>query len=205
MTALYKANSENKVTNEVLFIDAGVREPLELVRIENKISKNGNKFLAIYLKDKSGAEVSKTEWEPKDNDPKILQQKADRLMARLNHMLVDSGILREEEMKFEVNSFDELGQKLIDLVITSGRNKGKYIRAKVVYDDNGFTTLPNYTKYTWIESVSVPKEESKIKLLSIDKIERVKADAPNAANINPFDTDPDIDSAVPSIDNDPFA
>ena len=99
---LYKASTENKVTSSVSFIDAGITEPLELNRIESKTSKNGNNFLAFYFKDQSGAEVSKTEWEPKDNDPTVLQQKADRLMARINHMLVDSQILQEAEMNFEI-------------------------------------------------------------------------------------------------------
>lgn len=185
---LYKANTENKVTNSTSFIDAGIVEPLELDRIESKTSKNENNFLAFYFKDQSGAEVSKTEWEPKDknNDQTVLQQKANRLMARLNHILVDSGILQQEEMNFEVNSFKELGDKIIALAITSGRNKGKGIRAKVVYEDSGFTTLPNYTKYPWIEPVTLPKEESKIRILGIDKTERVKADESPTKVENPF-------------------
>lgn len=201
---LYKANSENKVTNEATFIEAGIVEPLVLDRIESKESKNGNKFLAFYFKNKSDSEVSKTEWEPKlrqGEDEKVLQGKADNLMSRLNHMLVDSGILQESEFNFEFNSFEELGQKLISLVIDSGKHKDKEIRAKVVYDNNGYTTLPNYTKYTWIESTSIPKEESKIGILSIDQMERVKADETSSANSNPFIEDsPEINK-----EDDPFA
>ena len=197
---LYKASSENKVTNDISFIEGGINESLELDRIESKSSKNGNNFIAFYFKDQSGSEVSKTEWEPKDNDPKILQEKADRLMSRINHMLVDSGILQESEMNFEISSFDELGQKLIALAITSGKNKGKKIRAKVVYDNSGFTTLPNYTKYPWIEPMTISKEESKLRILGIDQVERITPDAQtSSANVNPFETTTAVD------ENDPFA
>jgi hypothetical protein len=198
---LYKASAENKVTSSVSFIEASITEPLELNRIESKTSKNDNNFLAFYFKDQSGAEVSKTEWEPKDNDPKILQGKADRLMARINHMLVDSGILQEEEMKFEINSFNELGDKLIALAITSGKNKGKLIRAKVVYDKSGFTTLPNYTTYPWIEPVSLAKEESKIRILGIDIMERVKPDDNTNTHVNPFT----VNDTKIGVNDDPFA
>lgn len=201
---LYKANSENKVTNSTSFIDAKIAEPLTLNRIESKTSKNGNHFLAFYWKDQSGAEVSKTEWEPKDDNLEVLQQKADRLMARINHMLVDSEILQETEMNFEVNSFKELGDKLIALAITSGKNKDKAVRAKVVYDNSGFTTLPNYTTYPWIEPISLKKEESKIRILGIDQMERVKPDEKENTPANPF-----LENApTPGVaidENDPFA
>jgi hypothetical protein len=203
---LYKANAENKVTNTTSFIDSGITKPnsyLELNRIESKTSKNGNNFLAFYWKDPSGAEVSKTEWEPKDNDPEVLQQKADRLMARINHMLVDSGILQEQEMNFEIGSFKELGDKLIALAITSGRNKGKQVRAKVVYDNSGFTTLPNYTTYPWIEPATILPEESKMRILGIDQMERVKPDEEKAKPENPFIETPNTGATID--ENDPFA
>lgn len=178
-------------TNELIdkggsFVDAGIKDNLELDRIESKESKNGNKFLAFYFKDLSGAEVPKTEWQPKGDDPAVLKGKINKQMTRIHHMLVASGILTSEELNIKAASFEDFGEQLVKIVGDKG--KGIKIRAKVVYDDNNFTTLPNYTKYIWIEPMTVSREESKIRVLSIDKMERVQADA-NNASANPFETD----------------
>lgn len=184
---LYAIDNTNELKDQGgSFVDAGIIENLELDRIESRESKNGNKFLCFYFKDLSGAEVPKTEWQPKDTgEPTVLKGKINKQMTRVHHMLVASGILTNEELNIKAESFEDFGTQLIRVV--GDKAKGVKIRAKVVYDDNNFTTLPNYTKYIWIEPMTIIKEESKIRVLSIDKMERVQPDQDNG-KANPFET-----------------
>ena len=182
---LYEINDTNELKDQGgSFVDAGIVENLELDRIESKESKNGNKFLAFYFKDLSGSEVPKTEWAPKDEDPNKLKSKINKQMTRIHHMLVASGIMTKEELNIKADSFEDFGAQLVKVV--GDKAKGIKLRAKVVYDNNNFTTLPNYTKYIWIEPMTVSKEESKIRLLSIDKMERVQPDVEKPA-IDPYE------------------
>lgn len=186
----FKISGENKLQDQgSSFIEAGIHEDLEFDRITYNVSANGNKFLAFYLKDLSGAEVSKTEWEPKDEDPEKLKNKVNNQMIRIHHMLVGSGML--SEVNIEADNFEEFANKLINLV--GDKYKGVKVRAKVVYDDNNYTTLPNYTKYVWIEPMSVPKEKSKIRVLGIDRMERIKPDDTFSQN-NPFENSEMLES-----------
>jgi hypothetical protein len=186
---LYAIDNTNELKDQGgSFVDAGIIENLELDRIESKESKNANKFLCFYFKDLSGAEVPKTEWQPKSRDGEdaaVLKGKINKQMTRVHHMLVASGILTNEELNIKAESFEDFGTQLIRVV--GDKAKGVKIRAKVVYDDNNFTTLPNYTKYIWIEPMTVSKEESKIRVLSIDKMERVQPDS-EKSKVDPFET-----------------
>ena len=64
-------------------------------------------------------------------------------------------------------------------------DKTKKIRIKVVYNKSGYTTLPNYAQYTFVESMDIPTDKSKIRILSIDTMERPQADKEVVVN-NPF-------------------
>ena len=185
---LYAIDNTNELKDQGgSFVDAGIIENLELDRIESKESKNGNKFFVFTFKDLSGSEVPKTEWQPKaGDDPSVLKGKINKQMTRIHHMLVASGILTNEELNIKAESFEDFGAQLIRVV--GDKAKGVKIRAKVVYDDNNFTTLPNYTKYIWIEPMTIVKEESKIRVLSIDKMERVQPDSEEKSKANPFET-----------------
>ena len=56
-------------------------------------------------------------------------------------------------------------------------NKDILVRVKIVYNDNNYTTLPRYTKYTFIEPMILPEgETSSIVELSIDKFTVVAED-----------------------------
>lgn len=203
---MFKASSDNKITATTsTFVEGGIRENLELDRIETGTSKNGNNFIAFYFKDLSGAEVSKTEWEPKMNKgetPEILQEKSDKLMKRMHHMLVKSTILSESDWGFEVTSFDALGKELIKRVIEPGKHKGVKIRAKVVYDNNNYTTLPAYTTAVWIEPMTVL--ETEMRKLSIDKFERVEPSSIERTESNPFNKETTKVESTDISDESPF-
>jgi len=170
------------------FMDAGIHENITLSKVEYNTSKNGNQFIAFYFKDANGNQVSKTEWEPKkrdDNDD--ISKKQENVMSRIKHICVNSKLLTEDEFTFKVNSFEELAKKVVEL-LESKKDKWDTtkLRVKVIYDDNNYTTLPRYTKFVWLENMEIPKDQSKIKKLPLDKFEREEADKePDVAN--PYD------------------
>jgi hypothetical protein len=50
--------------------------------------------------------------------------------------------------------------------------EGTKVRAKVVYDYRGFTSLANNPKYTFIEPATVALEDTAIRILDNDKLTR---------------------------------
>lgn len=118
--------------------------------------------------------------------PEILEQKSKKLMDRMKHMLVDSEILTETEWNFEVSSFEELGKTLISKVIDTNKHKDKKVRAKVVYDNNNYTTLPAYTTAIWIEPMTIDATETQMRKLSIDRFERIEPSITQKGEDNPF-------------------
>ena len=175
--------------NGSAFLDAGIHENIKLTDVKYDESRNGNKFIAFYFQDGNGNQVPKTEWEPK-GEGEDLERKQANVMQRLKHIAVNSGILSEDEFQFSVDSFEELGKKVEELLKSKkdqwDKNK---LRIKVVYDNNNYTTLPRYTKFACLENMNkIPSEQSKIKILpAIDKMKRDEADNEPQVNTNPFD------------------
>ena len=183
---VYTLNKETKIEEKGgNFVEAGIRENLSYSRVRYGESAKGNKFIALYFKDLSGAEVPKTEWEPKGATDDELNTKIKKQMKRINHMLVTSGILQEEDLNIKSTDFEDFANKLIAVLDKKADINSKF-RAKVVYDNNNFTTLPNYSEYKFIEPMSVSAETSKLRILGIDKINRIKPDA-IITTVNPFE------------------
>jgi len=199
--ALYKMTKDLRGSFDATpYLDAGIHENCKLDRVEYGKSDKGNEFVAFYFKNPSGSQVSKTEWPVRLPEPltklspeayaadtssekNMYESMIANQMARIKHICVDSGFVSEDSFTFEVNTFEEFAKAIISLLGES--YKDKLVRIKVIYDRNNFTSLPSYTRYVWIEPMTVSIEESKMRILSIDKMERVHAD--NEANTpNPF-------------------
>ena len=80
-----------------------------------------------------------------------------------------------EQVNFEGSSFIEM-INWVKMTLDAVEKKSEYpVRLKVVYDKNGYTKVSNLGVF--VESMSVAKEESQIKLWKNDLLERpVKAD-----------------------------
>lgn len=179
------------------YLGPGIHENCELSNVEYGVSEKGNEFLAFYFKNTSGSQVSKTEWPVREPDLSKAENEEDRKnmqsayesivtnqMARIKHICVDSGIVDNDAFTFEADTFKDFAQAVVKLL---GDNyKGKKIRIKVVYDRNNFTSLPSYTRYVWIEPMSISSEDSKMRILGIDKMQRTQPDT-EQDNPNPFD------------------
>lgn len=171
-------DSESRSSN---FIDVGIHEGVELTGAEYKVSPNGNEFLVFHF-EKDGKKLDHTEYKPKDVDPDKLQNKTINQIKRVKHIVTK--FISDEKYDVTANDFKEFCDKTIALLGTS--YKGTQVRVKVVYSNSNFTALPNYVPF--IESMDVPKANSTLEILSIDKMVKDRPDAEVSAQANPFAT-----------------
>lgn len=184
-----KERANSIVKNDVKYISTGIIENVSLKSARAEVSPNGNNFLEITF-EKDGATLVHTEWEPIMGQfvtsEEELQKKADNQYSRMLQILIC--FYKDEEINFEGESFKEFS-KYVALMLNSA-NKDIKLRVKVVYNDKGYTTLPNYAKYTFIEPMILPEgKSSAIVKLNIDKFEKpivadkeTKSDNPFASN-----------------------
>lgn len=156
--------------NNVKYIPAGIQENVALAGARVAKSPNGNLFLEITFT-KDGATLPQTEWQPTkygqmtDED---VQKKEDTQFSRMMQILLC--FYKDEELTFNSTTFEGWANEVANYL--NNADKTKLVRAKIVYNNKGYTGLPTYAKYTFIEPMSVPKEESAIIELGIDKFTR---------------------------------
>jgi hypothetical protein len=183
----YKLDSSLKVTHKNnSFIDAGIHEDISLVDVKFDKSPKGNNFLAFTFESANGEKLTHTEWEPTKGtvkpeivDPDLIKAQTEQYELWYNNKMnsqmkrvyaIATTFIPEDMFVFEAKNFEDFAKRVVFLL--SNRPQSKKIRIKVVYSDNGFTSLPTYTKFPWIESMNIPTDKSLIKILSIDKMTR---------------------------------
>ena len=126
--------------------------------------------------------MTHTEWEPrkKTSFGELTQDefelKCDKQFSRVKQIL--ECFYDEDKLQFEGESFKEYAKWVVGL-LSADNIKDKALRVKVVYNDKGYTTLPKYAKYTFIEPMVLPEgfydketnpeNKSLIRELSIDR------------------------------------
>lgn len=171
----------NSSINSTTYIDAGIHENIQLVDVVYGTTDNNNEFLAFYFENEHGDKLSHTEWpavpikpfDAMNSEERVaFLEKIDNQKRRIGQIVTT--FISREQYDFEVNSFKEYAENIIRLLKSSLRTKP--VRVKVIYNKKNFTSLPNYWKYVFIEPMTVAKEDSKIRILSIDKMVK---DRPN--------------------------
>lgn len=180
-----KERAQQIAKNDIKYIPVGIQENVALKSAKVTTSPNGNLFLEITF-EKDGATLTQTEWKPtkfgnmSDED---LQKKEDTQFSRMMQILLC--FYKDEELIFNATSFEGWAEEVANYL--NKADKSKLLRMKVVYNNKNYTTLPTYAKYTFIEPMSISKEESSIIELGIDKFTRsVVAD--QESNIDPLNT-----------------
>lgn len=177
-------NSEARQTN---FIDVGIHENVRLISVEYKISPNNNPFLVLTF-EKDGKTLIHTEYEPKDKDGNVLENKKLNQMKRLKH--IATKFVSEDEFIIDEETFESFCNKFISLL--KGKHETVDLRIKVVYSNKNYTSLPKYVPF--IERMDVDK--STLEILSIDKMTK---DAPDKVVVtqNPFNEEPKDEDSLP--------
>ena len=165
-----KERAQQIAKNDIKYIPVGIQENVALKSAKVTTSPNGNLFLEITF-EKDGATLTQTEWKPtkfgnmSDED---LQKKEDTQFSRMMQILLC--FYKDEELIFNATSFEGWAAEVSNYL--NKADKSKLLRMKVVYNNKNYTTLPTYAKYTFIEPMSISKEESSIIELGIDKFTR---------------------------------
>ena len=187
-----KERAQQIVKNDVKFIPAGIHENVTLKSARVAESPTGLKFLEIVF-EKNGATLTQTEWKPtkfEGMDDSALQKKEDTQFSRMMQILLCW--YSDEQLVFNGTSFEEFSQEVVNYL--NNADKSKKLRVKIVYNDKGYTTLPSYARYTFIEPMALPEgQTSSITELRIDNFTKpVVADTETpVANLTSISTSSD--------------
>lgn len=174
---------------DVKYIPAGINDDVVLKSAKFETSPSGKVFLEITF-EKDGALLTHTEWKPTmggfTNTPEALQTKEDNQYSRMLQIL--TCFYKNEEIDFNGETFEEFAKYVVDKL--NNADKSVKLKIKVVYGDKGYTSLPKYAKYTFIEPMVLPEgKTSSITALGIDQFTKpvIVSDTENKVE-NPLDT-----------------
>lgn len=155
---------------DVKFLDAGIHEDVSLEKVRHDKSPNGNKFIEFTF-GKDGTFMTHTEYEPTkfpDQTDVEFEKKVNTQVARILQIM--EAYYSRDQLSFTADSFDTFASWVTTLM--NSVDKEALVRLKIVYGMNGYTTLPKYAVYTFIEPMTVSSSDSKISKLGIDTFVR---------------------------------
>lgn len=165
-----KERAQKVVKKDVKYIPAGIQENVALDSARVSTSPQGRNYIEIKFT-KDGGTLPHTEWEPRKTEldtDETFQSKEDKQFSRIMQIL--TCFYKDEELVFNGRTFKEWANEVVNYL--NNADKTKLVRAKIVYNDKGYTTLPQYATYTFIEPMTINKEDSSIVELGIDKFSR---------------------------------
>ena len=180
------------------YLEAGIHENVKFVSARVDKSINGNIFIEFKF-EKDEQTMTHTEWEstkkPMESEEDF-QNRANRQVKRILQIL--SCFYPKEALVFAGSSFSEFANWVVNLL--NAANKDILLRVKIVYNNKGYTTLPNYCKFTFIEPMNLPEGQvSKITELNIDVFVRPITADKETTDVNPLDK---VDKGVADTQND---
>jgi hypothetical protein len=187
------------------YIAPGIHENLRLVKPDGSApivyekSKNNSEFIAFHFLNLEGQTLVHTEWVPVSDDADIKAKKDANLTKRLLH--IGKKFVSADAFKAmaKTENFEQMAKAYIAII---GDNyKGKLLRGKVIYNNKNFTTFPNYVPF--LEPMSIPLEDSKLKMSGDDKVVKSKADV-IPSRPNPFTASTTVVPETNDVNNLPF-
>lgn len=160
------------------YMPVGINENVTLKEVNVKKTDQGRDFLEIVFENAQGQTATLTEWKNEKNQwivtDEDLQRRDNQQFGRILQV-IDAFCGKHGD--FEGSSFIEM----INWVQNEFENAKSYLtestklRLKVVYDKKGYTKVSSLGIF--VEPMSVPEEQSQIKLWKNDLLERpVQAD-----------------------------
>lgn len=181
------ANKIETIDNNNKYLEAGIHENVSLVSSRTEKSINGNTFLEIKF-EKDGKVLTHTEWESNklpEMTEEAYQERVSKQVKRVLQIL--SCFYPKEALVFTGATYKEFAEWAANLLNVA--DKTKLVRVKVVYNNKGYTTLPNYCKFTFIEPMNLPEgQKSMISILNIDQITRPVIADKETKEDNPLET-----------------
>lgn len=182
------------------YMNAGINENVTLDKVEVKVSPNGNKMFDITFVNEQGQTAVHTEWEPKMapwmKDKTDLERNQARQFKKMLQILLC--FYKDEQINFEGEDFMSFANYIATML--NAADKAKKLRLKLVYNKDGYTTIPTAVDDTFIEPMDVT--ESNIKITTKDVVVRPVVADKETKNDNPFTT-PEVATAAFATSNDP--
>lgn len=182
------------------YMNAGINENVTLDKVEVKVSPNGNKMFDITFVNEQGQTAVHTEWEPKMapwmKDKTDLERNQARQFKKMLQILLC--FYKDEQINFEGEDFMSFANYIATML--NAADKTKKLRLKLVYNKDGYTTIPTAVDDTFIEPMDVT--ESNIKITAKDVVIRPVIADKETKNDNPFTT-PEVATAAFATSNDP--
>lgn len=184
------------------YMPAGINENVTLDKVEVKVSPNGNKMFDITFVNEQGQIAVHTEWEPKMahwmKDKSDLERNQARQFKKMLQILLC--FYKDEQINFEGEDFMSFANYIATML--NAADKTKKLRLKLVYNKEGYTTLPTAVDDAFIEPMELGDGESyKVQITAKDVIVRPVTADKEVKNDNPFTT-PEVAAAAFEKSND---
>lgn len=184
------------------YMPAGINENVTLDKVEVKVSPNGNKMFDITFVNEQGQIAVHTEWEPKMahwmKDKSDLERNQARQFKKMLQILLC--FYKDEQINFEGEDFMSFANYIATML--NAADKTKKLRLKLVYNKEGYTTLPTAVDDAFIEPMELGDGESyKVQITAKDVIVRPVTADKEVKNDNPF-TAPEVAAAAFEKSND---
>lgn len=172
------------------YMSAGVNENVHIDKVEVKTSPQGNKMFDITFINDAGQTAVHTEWEPKMapwmKDKSDLERNQARQYKKMMQILLC--YYTDEQINFEGETFTEFANWVATMLNMAP--KSKKLRLKLVYNKDGYTTIPTKIDDPFIEPMELGDgEEYKVKVIEgKDLIIRPVVADKEVKNDNPFTT-----------------
>lgn len=204
---IYSTDLANQVTltnnsNNTKYLEAGIHDNVKFTSVKTAVSPTGKNFIEFRF-EKDGKELVHTEWEPKErveDTEEQNQNKATNQVTRINRIL--RCFYPKEVLNFTGSSYKEFTNWVVAML--NAANKDTLLKVKVVYNKDGYTTLPSYVKFAAIEPMNIPmgfyeedKNESMIReITGIDLFVKPVVSDKETVEVNPLE----VKSEAPSDD-----
>jgi hypothetical protein len=156
---IYSTDLANKITlnnssNNTKYLEAGIHDNVKFTSVKTAVSPTGKNFIEFRF-EKDGKELVHTEWEPRERAEDTEEQnqnKATNQVTRINRIL--RCFYPKEVLNFTGSSYKEFTNWVVAML--NAANKDTLLKVKVVYNKDGYTTLPSYVSFAAIEPMNIP-------------------------------------------------
>lgn len=195
---IYSTDLANQVTlnnnsSNTKYLEAGIHDNVKFTSVKTAVSPTGKNFIEFRF-EKDGKELVHTEWEPKERAEDTEEQnqnKATNQVTRINRIL--RCFYPKEVLNFTGSSYKEFTNWVVAML--NAANKDTLLKVKVVYNKDGYTTLPSYVKFAAIEPMNIPmgfyeegKNESMIReITGIDLFVKPVVSDKETVEVNPLE------------------
>lgn len=195
---IYSTDLANQVTlnnnsSNTKYLEAGIHDNVKFTSVKTAVSPTGKNFIEFRF-EKDGKELVHTEWEPKERAEDTEEQnqnKATNQVTRINRIL--RCFYPKEVLNFTGSSYKEFTNWVVAML--NAANKDTLLKVKVVYNKDGYTTLPSYVKFAAIEPMNIPmgfyeegKNESMIReIIGIDLFVKPVVSDKETVVVNPLE------------------